>query len=365
MRKNPLLSIIIPCYKVEKYLNQCLQSVCQSESKEIEIILVDDGSPDSCPQLCDQWACQDERVRVIHQQNAGLSIARNNGMKDSQGDYIWFIDSDDWLVAGAVDYVLSLITSYKDVDVFVSPVIYTYEDSRMNYSDINIDNSLTLTGCEYARRFPVGATPRSIIRRSILSNANISFFPNIVHEDDLFGILLFNEAGRVMVLKDGIYNYRQREGSIMHSVSIRSAYSCITMHKQLMAYMEQRVEQGKQLAFRRRYVYMLPASIARVWHLRRTRQFRQFLLDSRDYRIGECEKCMLEASPSLKKRYKLMAYHPILYIYRYNWKRMLWEGIIEMVKWLLIKIHLFNFLYNYWKKPKVYSVYHQPTTIVK
>lgn len=94
---NPLISVIVPVYKVEDYLEECVQSILQQSYQHLEIILVDDGSPDRCPEMCDAFAQQDSRVRVIHQKNQGLSVARNAGMEVMQGEYFGFVDSDDYL----------------------------------------------------------------------------------------------------------------------------------------------------------------------------------------------------------------------------------------------------------------------------
>ena len=95
--KKPLISIIVPVYKVEKYLNRCIHSIVNQTMKDLEIILVDDGSPDTCPKMCDDWAKKDKRIKVIHQKNKGLSAARNHGIKISKGKYIGFVDSDDYI----------------------------------------------------------------------------------------------------------------------------------------------------------------------------------------------------------------------------------------------------------------------------
>ena len=95
--KHPKISIIIPVYNVEKYLDRCIDSIINQSLKDIEIILVDDGSPDNCPQLCDEWAKKDSRIKVIHKENAGLGMARNTGMQHATGEYIAFIDSDDYV----------------------------------------------------------------------------------------------------------------------------------------------------------------------------------------------------------------------------------------------------------------------------
>ena len=97
MSCKDLISIIIPIYKVEKFLDRCVESVVNQTYSNLEIILVDDGSPDNCPYMCDEWAEKDSRIKVIHKLNGGLSDARNEGLKSSTGKYVGFVDSDDWI----------------------------------------------------------------------------------------------------------------------------------------------------------------------------------------------------------------------------------------------------------------------------
>ena len=97
MSANVLFSIVVPVYRAQEYLPCCMKSLLAQTYRNVEIILVDDGSPDACPQLCDAYAAQDARVRVIHKENGGLSSARNAGLDVMSGDYVGFVDSDDWL----------------------------------------------------------------------------------------------------------------------------------------------------------------------------------------------------------------------------------------------------------------------------
>ena len=96
-KQNELISVIVPVYNVEAYLDRCVESLVAQTYKNIEIILVDDGSPDNCPAICDKWAAEDDRIHVIHKENGGLSDARNVGLKDAKGDWVMFVDSDDWV----------------------------------------------------------------------------------------------------------------------------------------------------------------------------------------------------------------------------------------------------------------------------
>ena len=106
---RPRISVIIPVYKVEAYLRRCIDSIINQSFRDLEIILVDDGSPDNCGAICDEYACRDARIHVIHQENMGLYGARNTGMKIASGEYISFVDSDDWMEADAYSQMIQII----------------------------------------------------------------------------------------------------------------------------------------------------------------------------------------------------------------------------------------------------------------
>lgn len=108
-----LISIVLPIYNVEKYLNRCIKSVVNQSYRNLEIILVDDGSPDQCPQLCEEWAKKDNRIKVVHKENAGLGMARNTGIENATGEYICFFDSDDYVALDAVEKAYAQIKKYN------------------------------------------------------------------------------------------------------------------------------------------------------------------------------------------------------------------------------------------------------------
>ena len=113
MKDNILISVIVPVYNTAKYLDKCLETLVSQSYAELDIILVDDGSPDESPALCDKWAMRDTRIKVIHKSNGGLSDARNYGLRKAEGDYIIFIDSDDWLDTDMVEVLLSTAIKYE------------------------------------------------------------------------------------------------------------------------------------------------------------------------------------------------------------------------------------------------------------
>ena len=115
MEKLPLTTVIVPVYRVEKYLDRCLESITGQTYKNLEILLVDDGSPDDSGKICDRWAGQDSRIRVIHKANAGAGAARNTALDEAKGSLIGFVDSDDYLHPNFYNYLYSLMT--EDVDI--------------------------------------------------------------------------------------------------------------------------------------------------------------------------------------------------------------------------------------------------------
>lgn len=118
-----MISIIVPVYNVEKYLERCIESIVNQTYKDIEIILVDDGSPDNCPVICDRYAEKDNRIKVIHKQNGGLINARKSGLEIAQGDYIGFVDSDDWIEPEMYEYFAQMINKYSP-DMVLSDFYY-------------------------------------------------------------------------------------------------------------------------------------------------------------------------------------------------------------------------------------------------
>lgn len=125
----PLISVIVPVYKVERYLDRCVQSIVDQTYRNLEIILVDDGSPDSCPDMCDAWIAKDYRIRVIHQENQGLGAARNSGIESSTGELIGFVDSDDWLEPTMYEALFNSLKN-NDADISMTASIMEYPDGR-------------------------------------------------------------------------------------------------------------------------------------------------------------------------------------------------------------------------------------------
>lgn len=328
------LSIIIPCYKVEQYLDQCLESVTRNKTEDIEIILVDDGSPDRVPQMCDQWAQKDHRIKVIHQQNGGLSVARNTGIDASCGEYIWFIDSDDWITDNAIECIMTLIGNNPDIEIFVFPLLWTYEGNGKDWVDIKVRECKQMTGKEYLLTpgIQMGASQRNIVKRNFIKRFNVKFYPGILHEDGLYGHLIYNHAKKLILQSTPIYYYRQREGSIMHSKGIKSAYSNIVIHQEMMKYMELYEAIEEHASFRVRYSWFIRYSVECVWHLRNTDEFKKFVHDTKEYRLTECNKCASISRFPKNILFQLMGSNPKMYVYIVDGVKMLKNNLKERIK---------------------------------
>ena len=117
--KDSKISIIVPVYNAEKYLVECLNSLVEQTYKNIEIILIDDGSIDNSAKICDEYAKKDERIKVVHQKNSGVSVARNNGLDMHTGDYVMFVDSDDWIELNTCEILINnIISNDKDILIY-------------------------------------------------------------------------------------------------------------------------------------------------------------------------------------------------------------------------------------------------------
>lgn len=220
--QSPKLSIIVPIYNVEKYLDRCMQSLLGQTLKEIEIILVDDGSPDRCPQMCDEYARMDDRVKVIHKENAGLGYARNSGLDIAQGEYIAFVDSDDYIERSMYeDLYREAVKSDADV-VFAGfktetqPGIWKDSNEVSQRTEWNGEGvkefMLDMIACaphvKQERKYQMSVW-HSIYRTSIIREKNLRFLSerDVASEDLPFQVDFLQCTKKVVYLPKSYYYY--------------------------------------------------------------------------------------------------------------------------------------------------------------
>ena len=217
LSRSPLVSVIVPVYRTEKYLNRCVASLIGQAEKNIEIILVEDGSPDNCPVICDKWAKRDGRIRVVHQKNCGLSTARNVGIGLARAPYIMFCDSDDEVLPDFCRVPVEQMRLH-DADIVVFDSDRTDEDGsilsrqpfRMSAEGI-MDREEAL--CHLAADDIYEFAWNKCYRRELFEG--VRFPDGEKWEDMLTAYPLFAAAERIVVIRDVLYLYRQRPGSLI------------------------------------------------------------------------------------------------------------------------------------------------------
>lgn len=221
-----MVSVIIPVYKVEEYLDRCMESVCNQSYSNLEIILVDDGSPDNCPKMCDAWAKKDCRVRVIHQENGGLSVARNSGLRESRGDYIIYIDSDDYIKTDMIEVLVAIIQKYS-VDVAISTYYLSVDEDENSYrlsGEVLSGKTEDMVQCLFSNG--LWQAWAKLIRREIAIKC--PFVDRLIYEDYENTPRLLSYAKTIAISMDGRYIYTVREDSIMGA---RKKATCVDFAK--------------------------------------------------------------------------------------------------------------------------------------
>lgn len=229
---EPRISVIIPVYNVEAYLRRCLDSVINQHYADIEIILVDDGSSDNSGDICDEYASKDDRIRVIHQENMGLYGARNTGLAAAVGEYISFIDSDDWIEAGTYACMIQIIDSYyPDIIRFGFKKVLNGKnvmEKKMPYREgiyegtdiweLQLDTISNESMLDYKKTRILSACS-NLYKRELIMNQGICFMSEreILNEDYLFVLQVSMSAESIYISDKSFYCYDTREGSITMS----------------------------------------------------------------------------------------------------------------------------------------------------
>ena len=217
------VSFILPIYNVEKYLAECVESILAQTYSDFEVLLVDDGSPDNCPQLCDEWAAKDCRIKALHKPNGGLSDARNYGLEHALGDYVIFVDSDDfWVGNDSLENLMAVVDAHPECDFISFNCLYYYPSTNTYKKWVPFDESLAMPVDKDTAMHSLvasGTLPMSaclkVISRKSLSDMRLSFIKGLYSEDIPWFIELLTRSSSFCFVNLYIYAYRKEvSGSI-------------------------------------------------------------------------------------------------------------------------------------------------------
>ena len=261
--EEPLVSVIIPIYRVEQYLYACVDSIINQTYKNLEIILVDDGSPDSCPKICDEYAKKDDRIHVLHKPNGGLSDARNAGIKIARGEYLCFVDSDDIIHNQMVEVLMTPLINDKNLKIsacqsesFNDGEVY---DAKQNIKSTEIiDYNLFFT-----KRFWTTAWCK-IYKRELFRS--IRYPVGRIHEDEFTTYKICYAAQKIAYTESKLLFYRQRGGSIINNIS---AKRIIDLHDALKGQVDFFLEQ-KEIKLYAKFLVNFASAYSRYVQYKKT-----------------------------------------------------------------------------------------------
>lgn len=234
---QPLVSVIVPIYNVEKYLKRCVESILKQEYKNIEIILVDDGSPDNCGNICDEYEKSDGRIKVIHKQNGGLSDARNTGIKFSNGDYYTFVDSDDYIAPYMIKDMVALAESQN-----IKLVQCEFARGMMENYVFSSKNDFVIIDAK--RAFETRETKICVCGKLFHKNLidETDFEVGKINEDEFFTYKKIYESKKIILLREKGYYYYQQSESIMHKKQKKLRLDIIEAYDERIKYFENKSE---------------------------------------------------------------------------------------------------------------------------
>ncbi|ASW43549.1 glycosyltransferase [Clostridium isatidis] len=234
MKKDILLSIVVPVYNVEKYLDECLKSIINNYQEGVEVILVDDGSKDSSPLICDKYEKEYEYIMVLHKENGGLSSARNAGIRKANGKYIWFVDSDDYIKDGSIKEIIN--ASLKDTDLVMVSHCNIYPNGEVinDYLEEPKENEKEPYVYFYNKGSASYAATRFIAKKRLIEENSLFFTEGIYHEDEDWSPRVLCSAKNFAVVKESVYCYRVgNPKSIMGMLNPKKVYDKIFVSKNL------------------------------------------------------------------------------------------------------------------------------------
>ncbi|GHT07349.1 hypothetical protein FACS189432_02410 [Bacteroidia bacterium] len=239
MEIDPLISVIVPIYKVEQYLHKCVDSIISQTYTNLEIILVDDGSPDNCGKLCDEYADKDSRIKVIHKENGGLVSARNAGYEIATGDWIMYLDGDDWIDINTFEELVSYISKYEDIDVVFWKYIQELDNKSIKgklewpcEEDLHLytnDECKELSRNTLIYKSGIATAYCKLLRRNYVQKYDVRHCPKLRQglEGVEFSLRAFYNAQKVLYVNKYYNHYRYNANSISKTVDEKNVHYII------------------------------------------------------------------------------------------------------------------------------------------
>ncbi|MCI8780136.1 MAG: glycosyltransferase [Lachnospiraceae bacterium] len=313
----PKISIIVPVYKVEKYLGRCVKSILRQTFTDFELILVDDGSPDKCPQMCDGWVKKDKRIRVVHKENGGLSSARNAGLEAARGEYIGFVDSDDMIAEDMYEYLLQLLCKNQADFSAVEKVIFKTDKLKVKQPRVK---EKVLDKKELFELF-FRVTDENIhycvwdklFKRSVI--AEIRFWEGMRFEDIDFMFSFLQNCSKGVFSNQVKYGWFYNDESITRNSLVKEDMQLLDVWGKIVSICKKRMPEYlyyAQMNYKRAYMGLLGKSVKfgvsnqyQSWNSDRkylVKNLRKYFADLIKWRMPLSRKvllCILCVSPSL------------------------------------------------------------------
>lgn len=311
------ISVVIPVYKVEKFLERCLQSVVRQTYNNLEIILVDDGSPDECPKICDNWAIKDNRITVIHKENSGLSGARNAGINIATGKFISFVDSDDIIAPNMIEFLYkSLIDTNSDIAI--TSMVQFYQETPLF-----LEKNKILSDCtekillEIMYKSSHWEACGKLYKKSLF-DYGLKFIEGKLYEDLHFTLRVFAEANKAVFCDNAMYGYYQRNDSIMGKTRVSISKDLIEILQGNINFIEEKYNDNTELYECLFTSFVLQPSI-KLEDIERNKSYsnnQAFITEYKKYIKRNWAK--IKASKYITKKYKIGFYISMHSVKTYN-----------------------------------------------
>ncbi|MFJ8352992.1 glycosyltransferase family 2 protein [Bacillus paramycoides] len=234
---NPKISIIVPVYKVERYIHKCIDSILMQTFEDFELILVDDGSPDTCGEICDRYADKDIRIKVIHKENGGLSSARNAGLENAKGDYIGFVDSDDWIEPDMYELLYGMCVEQGcDIAICSSQIHYSNKIVTSSNHPFIIHDRNTAMKTMLEGKLYDEVVWTKLFKRNLLED--IKFPVGMSYEDTAFTYKVIHKCKKVCFIGEPKYHYIKRDNSMMDRAVKEVKIDSVLIYDEMCKFME-------------------------------------------------------------------------------------------------------------------------------